>query len=164
MSHRLNIIFTLFPLPLQELLPSVQDNLSNPSQPLRCATLRLLCCFSQPLLPRPAADADAAAAARSAGAGATAAAAASDVFSPWLRLSSGMLSVENGRAAAVAVGKMKTDVEFGRVPETLLGAFVECLLGGLYIRWVFQGLGLGLISGTGLAGVFVGAFLGTYLI
>ena len=40
---------------LQEVLPLVAPNLAHPSSAMRVATLRLLCCFQQPLLPPTAA-------------------------------------------------------------------------------------------------------------
>ena len=40
---------------LQEVLPLVAPNLAHPSSAMRVATLRLLCCFQQPLLPPAAA-------------------------------------------------------------------------------------------------------------
>lgn len=78
---------------LQEILPLVQPNLAAAAQPVRCATLRLLCCFEQPPLPavkEGAADKETSPA--EAGS-----AAASDLFSVWHRIESQTCSLENGR-------------------------------------------------------------------
>ena len=56
--HAVPRIFRVFkPLwrVLQEVLPLVAPNLAHPSSAMRVATLRLLCCFQQPLLPPAAA-------------------------------------------------------------------------------------------------------------
>lgn len=44
-------------------------------------------------------------------------------------------TLDSGRAAATAIGRMKTVLEYGRVPSALVGPLVQSLLGILYVRY-----------------------------
>ena len=108
---------------LQEILPAVEPNLSHPSQAMRCATLRLLCCFEQPAMlsdqaPQPGSSSQ-----------------TSQVFPMCLSIQSQSCTVDSGRQAAVTIGKLRTYLEYGQVPPEQKGALVRCLIGMLHIRF-----------------------------
>lgn len=108
---------------LLKLAPLVAPNLGHPSSPLRIATLRLLCAFTQPT-PNRAADGD-----------------SSDIPAPCdalpqlLAVHSRALGAEGGRPANVALGRVRTYLEFKKVPEELVPLVVRSLLGALHIRF-----------------------------
>jgi U3 small nucleolar RNA-associated protein 20 len=108
---------------LQEILPAVEPNLSHPSQAMRCATLRLLCCFEQPAMlqtgtAKPSSTAQ-----------------SSQIFPMCLSIQSQTCTVDSGRQAAVTIGKMRTYLEYGQVPAEQVGPLVRCLIGILHIRF-----------------------------
>jgi hypothetical protein len=43
-------------------------------------------------------------------------------------------TLDNGRVAATAITRMKTALEYGRVPKAQVGPLVRSLLGALYVR------------------------------
>lgn len=43
-------------------------------------------------------------------------------------------TLDNGRVAATAITRMKTAMEYGRVPPAQVGPLVRSLLGALYVR------------------------------
>lgn len=107
-------------------MPAVEDNLSHPSQAMRCATLRLLCCFEQPAMhhsssstPKPS----------------TASSEASQILPMFLSIQSQTCTVDSGRQAAVTIGKVRTYLEYGQVPPDQVPAVIRCLLGVLHIRY-----------------------------
>ncbi|KAL0035339.1 hypothetical protein WJX77_001780 [Trebouxia sp. C0004] len=113
-------------LPLQqlkEILPAVEPNLSHPSQAMRCATLRLLCCFQQPAMlqtgtAKPSSTAQ-----------------SSQIFPMCFSIQSQTCTVDSGRQAAVTIGKMRTYLEYGQVPAEQVRPLVRCLVGILHIRF-----------------------------
>ncbi|KAL0018407.1 hypothetical protein WJX79_009395 [Trebouxia sp. C0005] len=113
-------------LPLQqlkEILPAVEPSLSHPSQAMRCATLRLLCCFEQPAMlqtgtAKPSSTAQ-----------------SSQIFPMCFSIQSQTCTVDSGRQAAVTIGKMRTYLEYGQVPAEQVGPLVRCLIGILHIRF-----------------------------
>ncbi|KAL0044331.1 hypothetical protein WJX82_000142 [Trebouxia sp. C0006] len=108
-------------LPLQqlkEILPAVEPNLSHPSQAIRCATLRLLCCFEQPDMLQTGSTAQ-----------------SSQIFPMCFSIQSQTCTVDSGRQAAVTIGKMRTYLEYGQVPAEQVGPLVRCLIGILHIRF-----------------------------
>ncbi|KAK9818396.1 hypothetical protein WJX72_012002 [[Myrmecia] bisecta] len=143
---------------LKALLPLLQANLAHPAQPLRRATLRLLCCYEQPPLPlntdadQPAQRSSKASKAGKAGKpskadqpggsggplGSSAAdpnAKRSEIFECWLHIESQTCSIENGRQAAVTIGRMSSQIEYGRVPQSQIEPLVLSLLGAMHIRF-----------------------------
>lgn len=109
-------------------MPAVEFNLSHPSQAMRCATLRLLCCFEQPAMqhsssssstPKPSA----------------ATLEASQILPMFLSIQSQTCTVDSGRQAAVTIGKVRTYLEYGQVPPDQVPAVIRCLLGVLHIRY-----------------------------
>ncbi|CAG9460436.1 unnamed protein product [Pedinophyceae sp. YPF-701] len=102
------------------LLEELTPNLSDASQPLRRETLRVLCSFRQP------------------------AAAANDtnkneepsaVLNTLLSVEAWRSTLENGRKAAMVLGRVKADIEFGRIPPELRAAVSHSLIGLLHIRF-----------------------------
>ena len=43
-------------------------------------------------------------------------------------------TLDNGRVAATAIVRMKTALEYGRVPSAQIGPLVRSLLGALHVR------------------------------
>ena len=107
---------------LQELLPLLEVNLSNPSQAMRVATLRLLCCFDQPSMPSSAATPK----------GSTGE--PSQALSICLGIQTQAFSAESGRQAAVAVGKLQNQLEYSQMPLQLIRPVVQGIIGILHIR------------------------------
>ena len=116
---------------LQAVLGKLEANLSAPSQALRLATLRALCCFDQPTadvkrLPSQKPD--------SPDEPARLAALPCNILKRWAQIEGQVCSIEKGRSAAVAIDAMRGDLEYGRIPDLLLGPLVRCLLGAQHIR------------------------------
>lgn len=107
---------------LQELLPLVEVNISNPSQAMRVATLRLLCCFDQPSMPS------------SAAAPKDSSSETSQALSICLGIQTQPFSAESGRQAAVAVGKLRNQLEYNQMPSQLIQPVVQGIIGILHIR------------------------------
>lgn len=110
---------------LQDILPAVENNLSHPSQAMRCATLRLLCCFEQPAMNHSSTSKSSAASGE-----------ASQILPMFLSIQSQTCTVDSGRQAAVSIGKVRTYLEYGQVPPHQLTAVIRCLLGVLHIRYL----------------------------
>lgn len=106
----------------QEVLQYLLANLSDPSQAMRVATLRLLCCFEQPPLTSDANSAPA-------GASQT-----SQVFPACLNIQTQPFNVDSGRQASVAIGKIRNQLEYKQVPSEQIAPVVRCLIGILHIR------------------------------
>lgn len=113
---------------LQDILPAMETNLSDPSQAMRCATLRLLCCFEQPSMVQ---DSTAKAPATSQ---------SSQVFPMFFSIQSQSCTLDSGRQAAVTIGKVCTYLEYGQIPAEQIEAVVRCLMGILHIRSVLSPL------------------------
>ena len=90
---------------------------------MRCATLRLLCCFEQPAMlqtgtVKPSSTAQ-----------------SSQIFPMCFSIQSQTCTVDSGRQAAVTIGKMRTYLEYGQVPAEQVGPLARCLIGILHIRF-----------------------------
>ena len=107
---------------LQNIFPKIEGNLSDPSQAMRCATLRLLCCFEQPSMVLDST------------AKAPATCQSSQVFPMFFSIQSQSCTLDSGRQAAVTIGKVRTYLEYSQIPAEQIGAVVRCLLGTLHIR------------------------------
>lgn len=108
---------------VQEVLSAVEQNLSHPSQAVRCATLRLLCCFEQPAMIQTSSTKS------------KDSAQSSQIFPMCFSIQSQTCTVDSGRQAAVTIGKMRTYLEYGQVPAEQVGPLVRCLIGILHIRF-----------------------------
>jgi U3 small nucleolar RNA-associated protein 20 len=108
---------------LASLAPLLAPNLGSPAAPLRVETLRVLCAFEQPALQAVGAEAGAAAAGQ-----------ACDALPQLLQLESRPPGADAGRQGCVALGRVRTYLEYRRLPEALVGAVVQELLGVLHIR------------------------------
>ena len=113
-------------LVVQDILPAVESNLSHPSQAMRCAALRLLCCFEQPAMVQTSTSKSAAPSQ------------SSQVFPMFFSIQSQSCTVDSGRQAAVTIGKMQTHLEYGQIPPQQIGPVIRCLLGVLHIRLVLS--------------------------
>ena len=108
---------------LLKLAPFVAPNLDHPSAPLRIATLRLLCSFNQPA-PIKAPDSDK-----------SETPAPCDALHQLLAVHSRGIGGDGSRPATVALGRVRTYLEFKKVPEQLVSLVVRSLLGVLHIRF-----------------------------
>lgn len=106
----------------QDIVKSVEANLSDPSQAMRVATLRLLCCFEQPPLMESAATAP------------TSAPQTSQAFWTCLSIQTQPFTADSGRQAAVAIGKLRNQLEYKQVPSAQIAPVVRCLIGIMHIR------------------------------
>ena len=107
---------------LQETVQHVEANLSDPSQAMRVATLRLLCCFEQPQLASsttlvPASTSQ-----------------ASQVFLTCLNIQTQAFNADSGRQASVAIGKIRNQLEYKQITSEQVGPAVRCLIGIMHIR------------------------------
>ncbi|GFR52620.1 hypothetical protein Agub_g15136, partial [Astrephomene gubernaculifera] len=120
---------------LRELLPRLAPLMAHESQPLRAAVLRLLCCFDQPFLEALGADPrdPTAAVVQQQKGGSTGP--KCDLLEVLYGINSQPFTIESGRKWAVAMGRLKTYLEYGRIPEFLVPAFSYGLVGVLYIRF-----------------------------
>ncbi|BDA46528.1 probable small subunit processome component 20 homolog [Coccomyxa sp. Obi] len=131
---------------LMELLPLLASNLSVRSQSHRAAALKVLCSFQQPALPSPGS-----------GQAADNSRERSDILPRLAQIESQTCTLDSGRAAATAIGRMKTALEYGRVPPALVGPLVRNLLGILYVRFSMlwapasEALGMALKSNADVA-------------
>lgn len=115
---------------LQRLAPALAPNLSQAAAPLRIATLRLLCAFPQPaLLDSTTATANTTTTTKSSDD-----APQCDALPQLLALISRPLAADSGRQAAVALGRVRSYLEYGRLPETLGPVVVHTLLGILHVK------------------------------
>ena len=105
----------------QEVVQRMGAALSAPSQAMRVATLRLLCCFEQPQLTSGAAPA---------GTSQT-----SQVFTTCLTIQTQPFTSDSGRQAAVAIGRLRNQLEYKQVPSQQVVPVVRCLIGIMHIRW-----------------------------
>ena len=107
---------------LQELLPHVAANLSNRSQAFRKDTLSILCALEQPAL-----------------GGQTGAArqvqVPSQILSSLLRVETQQSALGSSKSSPAAIEVIQTAFEFGKIPELLVTATIQSLLGFLNIRW-----------------------------
>lgn len=101
----------------------MESNLSHPSQAVRCAVLRLLCCFEQPPLLQTSSSKP------------SDTSQSSQIFPMCFSIQSQTCTVDSGRQAAVTIGKMRTYLEYGQVPAEQVGPLVRCLIGILHIRF-----------------------------
>ena len=112
----------------QEVVQHVQANLSDPSQAMRVATLRLLCCFEQPQLTSSTASVPASTSQTS------------QVFPTCLNIQTQPFNVDSGRQASVAIGKIRNQLEYKQIPSEQVGPVVRCLVGIMYIRSAYVAL------------------------
>ena len=119
---------------LLQLAPLLAPNLSHPSVTLRVATLRVLCSFQQPpyLVSSDAQDDSAAITSTTTAAHQQQ---PCDALQQLLSVNARELGADGGRPAIVALGRVKTNLEFHRIPLALVPLVVRALLGVLHIRF-----------------------------
>ncbi|GIL90427.1 hypothetical protein Vretifemale_18037, partial [Volvox reticuliferus] len=131
---------------LKEMVGRLAPLLAHESQSLRAAVLRLLCCFDQPALealgpdPKdPTATIKKQHKKKQHGSNSTAAAVSTgprcDLLEVLYGINSQPFTIESGRKWAVAMGRLKTYLEYTRIPEFLVPAFAYGMVGVLYIRF-----------------------------
>ena len=94
-------------------LAAVLTHLDSPSQAVRVEALRLLSCFEAPSTSHGPCRA----------------------FASLLAVEAGPCTLEAGRRGVAALGQLKADVEFKRVPPSLAGAVARGLCGVLHVRF-----------------------------
>lgn len=114
---------TLAPSHFARLAGLLAPNLGSKSAALRRQTLRLLCAFPQPSSQASGGTED------------VDAGQACDALQQLLGIEERPLGADSGRAAVVALGRLKNYFEYGRIPDVLVPAVVSGLLGTLHIRF-----------------------------
>ncbi|GIL61502.1 hypothetical protein Vafri_15933, partial [Volvox africanus] len=129
---------------LKQMVGRLAPLLAHESQPLRAAVLRVLCCFDQPALEALGPDAKDPTAAikkqQKQQHGLRSAATIStgprcDLLEALYGINSQPFTIESGRKWAVAISRLKTYLEYNRIPEFLVPAFAYGMVGVLYIRF-----------------------------